>query len=85
MIYVKSFLAGLAALIMLAALIVGVLFFAPPVMAMLTPSSSQGGAGWTVGAFACPMRPVLIGALVTFAVAFYWTYKRLSRASDPGS
>jgi hypothetical protein len=83
MIYVRSFLAGLAALIILAALIVAVFFLAPPVMEMPTPSS-QGDAGWYFGAFAFPTWPVPIGALVIFAAVSYWTYKRLSRASDPG-
>jgi hypothetical protein len=72
MIYLKSFLAGLAALIILAALVIGVLIFGPLVM-------ERSGAGWAVGAFAFPTLPVLAVALLTFAAVSYWTFKRLSK------
>jgi hypothetical protein len=79
-IYVKSLLAGLAALIVIAALIIGMFFFAPIVMERLTPP----GVG--VEYFVSPyfsMWPVLIGALFIFAVLSYLAFKRASRA--PGT
>lgn len=49
MIYVKSLLAGLAALIVFVALIAGVFFFAPVVMIRLAPPA-DGGGGWILAA-----------------------------------
>jgi hypothetical protein len=78
-IYVKSLLAGLAALIIVAALIIGVLFFAPIVMERLTP---PGGGVYFVGPY-FSMWPVLVGALFIFAVVSYWAFKRASRTPGP--
>jgi hypothetical protein len=77
MIYVKSFLAGLAALIALSTLIVVAAFLAPVVMERLP---LQAGIGiiffpkWTV------VAGVALIALVSVAVAC-WTFKRAQRGS----
>ena len=81
MIYVKSLLAGLAALIIIAALIIGGLFFAPIVMERLAPPA--GAVSYVVSTPYVSMWPVLIGALLIFAVVSYWAFKRASRTAGP--
>ena len=63
MIYVKGFLAGLAALILVALLGIGVMF------ARVEMSSREGvivGPGW----------PLLAISLLAFAAGFCWQYRR---------
>jgi hypothetical protein len=64
MIYLKSFLAGLAALILAALLAVGVLF--------RVEMSSGAGIGVVEG----PGWPVLAVSLLAFAVGFFRQYRR---------
>jgi hypothetical protein len=78
-IYVKSLLAGLAALIITAALIIGLLFFTPIVMERLAPSA--GGVSYVVNTPYVSIWPVLLGALFIFAAVSYWAFKRASRAT----
>ncbi len=65
MIFVKSFLTGLAALIVVALL--GILFLSVQV------EMSSGGA---VGAVAGPGWPILAVSFPAFAVGFIWRYRR---------
>jgi len=83
MIYLKSLLAGLAALIVIAALIICVFLFAPFVMERLTPPA-EGGSGWN---FAGPFSigTVATGAFFVFAVVSWWAFKRASKATGPKS
>jgi len=60
MILVKSLLAGVAALIVYVLLVTFVAW-------LLTPNE---GIGWI------PILPILIGAALFFAAAFYWTFRR---------
>jgi type VI protein secretion system component VasF len=77
MIYVKSFLAAVAALI------IYVVACGAIVMKLLTPKplsfpadgvSYVSNGPWTP----IPMWPVLIGALLVAAAAYYWTFKKIS-------
>jgi hypothetical protein len=68
MIYLKSFLAGLAALILVALLAIGILF------ARMEMSSDEG-----IGVVSGPGWPVLAVSLLAFAVGFFWQYRRTRR------
>jgi hypothetical protein len=69
MIYLKSFLTGLAALI--ATVLIAVVIFGVKLW-----MSSDGGMG--VGAIAGPGWPVLVVSVLAFAAGFFWQYLRLS-------
>jgi hypothetical protein len=82
MIYVKSLLAGLAALILIAALIVGALYLAPFVIERL-PSSGQGGVGFDVyenGPWVS-IWVLAIAPLCVFVGVSYWAFRRASKAA----
>ena len=86
MIYVKSLLAGLAALILTAMLIVGSLYLASFVIERI-PSSGQGGVGFDVyenGPWVS-IWVLAIAALCIFAAVSYWAFKRASRGASPKS
>ena len=78
MVLAKSLLAGAAAL-MVYMLIGGVI-----VLKLLTPLKmpvlSADGSNFVENSnsISIPMLPVLIGALLVFSGAFYWTFKRCS-------
>ena len=72
MIYVKSILAGLAAMIVMVALIVGV---APLVVPPITVSP-RGAIGWNF--VRLPIRPMMAGALLISVAISYWVFKRAS-------
>jgi hypothetical protein len=74
MIYVKSFLAGLAAVIV-AALIVGAVFFGFPLLKLLLHRDEGGIGVIEVGPFV-HLWPFPIGASIIFAGAFYWAFRR---------
>jgi hypothetical protein len=74
MIYVKSFLVGVAALIV-TALIVGAFFLAAPVMALMK-HQAEGGVDFYVNRPFIPAWAILIVAAIIFATAFYWSFKR---------
>jgi hypothetical protein len=77
MIYIKSFLAGLAALIVLCAGIIGAAFLAPVVMERLPLPAGIGVVvfpKWTV------VTGLALIVLVSTAVS-WWTFKRAQRAS----
>lgn len=80
MIYLKSLLAGLAAVILVAALIIGGAFVAPLVMERLQPPNEDAIGAW---AFAFPALPVAIGAFIVFVAVSYWAFRRASRAQEP--
>jgi len=86
MIYLKSLLAGLAALIVTAALIICVFLFAPFAMERLT-HPAEGGAGWNfVGPFSIgTVATGAFGAFIVFAAVSWWAYKRASKATSPKS
>jgi hypothetical protein len=65
MIYVKSLLAGLAALILVALPGIGILF-------ATVEMSSGGGIGVIVG----PGWPLVAISLLAFAAGFFWQYRR---------
>jgi hypothetical protein len=66
MIYVRSLLAGLAALILAALLYIGVL------LARMTMLSSREGVGVIVG----PGWPLVAISLLAFAAGFFWKYRQ---------
>ena len=78
MIYVKSFLAGVAAL-MLTALIVVAVFFGAPIMALLRElltHRDEGGVGFYVAGPWLHLWTILIVAPLIFVAAFYWAFRR---------
>jgi hypothetical protein len=76
MIYVKSLLAGLGALIAYCFLFVmaGVRLLLPK------PSDLPEGVGYISNSPWVPLWPVVVIALFVFAAAYFWTSRRLSRA-----
>jgi hypothetical protein len=72
MIYVKSLLTGLGALIAATFLAVVVRV----VVLILKVRMSSGGG---IGAIAGPGWPVLVVSLLAFVAGFFWQYLRLSR------
>jgi hypothetical protein len=70
MIYVKSFLTGLGALIVVALLAVVIL--------VVKVWMSSAGGFFGVGAIAGPGWPVLTVSVLVFAAGFVWQYRRLS-------
>jgi H+/Cl- antiporter ClcA len=84
MIYVKSFLAGVAALI-IAALITVAAFFAAPIMELLAELLAHRDVGivsFYVNSPFLHIWTLLVGALLIFAAGFYWAFKR-SKAREP--
>ncbi|HWE49806.1 MAG TPA: hypothetical protein VG273_08460 [Bryobacteraceae bacterium] len=75
MIYVKSLLAGLVALVVIAALIIGV---APLIIEILRPSIDV--PGWNF--VHIPILPMMIGAVLVSAAISYAVFKRASKAGD---
>ncbi|MGP0072471.1 MAG: hypothetical protein ACLPWF_11135 [Bryobacteraceae bacterium] len=74
MIYVKSFLIGVAALIVVA-LVIGAFFLAAPIIGLMS-HQAEGGVGiYVLGPF-IPAWAILTSAAVIFATAFYWSFKR---------
>jgi hypothetical protein len=80
MIYVKSFLAGVAALIAYVLLFV---FIVTIFMDRLVPgpASLLDNVGYVSNSPWIPAWLIATGALLVFAAASYWTFKRLSRAA----
>jgi len=72
-IYVKSFLAGAAALIVYVLLFVTVL----TKLILPTPPSLPEGVGYVSNSPWIPAWLILLGALVAVAAAFYWTFRKL--------
>lgn len=75
MIYIKSFLAGIAAFIMLSAFLVGAAYLAPLVMERLP----HRGGGVFVASF--PIWPIMTGLLLISAIVSYRTFQKSRRAS----
>ena len=82
MTYLKSALAGLAALVITSALVIGIAFGAPLTTGPANPPTGNGGAGWY---FVGPWVPLwfmagvpLLISIVVCMVAF----RRLSRANE---
>jgi hypothetical protein len=73
MIYIRSILAGVAALI-IAALITGLIVFGGPLMKTLTSPAGSGGIGFFVVGFH-PLHVLGISLLI-FAAGFFWQYRR---------
>ena len=80
MIYVKSLLAGVAALIAFA-LIVGAFFMAGPIVYLMR-HQAEGGVGVYENSPFVPLWLILIGAALIFAAAFCWAFRR-SKARQP--
>jgi hypothetical protein len=76
MIFVKSTLAGVAALIM-AALTIYALAVGVPLILELIPSREGGIGSYIVGPF--PMWPLVVVALLIFSGGFYWSFRRATR------
>ncbi len=84
MIYIKSFLAGLGALIVVVATIIGLAIAAPFVVEKMR-SPSGGGVGWVMeGPFVSIWLLLAVAALLAAAISF-WTFKRLSKTSGDRS
>jgi hypothetical protein len=77
MIYVKSFLAGVAALILAAIFIMAALFLTGPILELL-PHRDEGGVAFDVYGVGPWLNiwVILVGALLIFAIGFYWAFRR---------
>jgi hypothetical protein len=76
MIFVKSTLAGVAAVIIAALVIYGLAVGVPRIMELIP--SREGGIGvYSVGPF--PMWPLGVAALLIFSGGFYWSFRRATR------
>jgi hypothetical protein len=78
MIYLKSFLAGLGALIAYCFLFVtvGVRLLVPKL-----PNLPEG-VGWVASSPWVPLWLILLIALLVFAAVYFWTFQKLSNASQ---
>ena len=76
MIFVKSLLAGVAALV-LYLLLAGAIVWRLLAPLKLPPIRADAG-GFTWGGPWIPIWPIPIGAVLVFAAAFYWIFKRRS-------
>ncbi len=78
MIYVKSLLAGVGALTAYYILFVtvGIRLLLP------TPPDLPEGVGYVSASPWVPLWLILVIALVVFAAAYYWTFRKLSKASQ---
>jgi hypothetical protein len=74
MIYVKSIAAGLVALIVISALIIG---GAPLVIGTMHPATGGAGIGWSF--VDIPVLPLMTGVLLISAAISYSVFRRLSR------
>jgi hypothetical protein len=74
MVFSKSLLAGLAAVVT-AALVVCVLLLSGPLILRFLPHKEDIGL-YAVG---FPIWPLSIGALLAFCVGFYWAFRRAER------
>jgi hypothetical protein len=76
MIFVKSTLAGVAAVIIAALVIYGLAVAVPRILELIP--SREGGLGfYSVGPF--PMWPLGVVALLIFSGGFYWGFRRATR------
>jgi hypothetical protein len=75
MLYVKSFLAGVAALI------IYMLLFATLGAKLLlpTPPSLPDGGGYISNSPWIPLWAILLGALLVAVAASFWTYRQISK------
>ena len=78
MIYIKSFLGGIAALIMAAFIVYALAFGVPRVMELLL--TGEGGVGaYDVAGPWIPLWSLALAVLPVFAAGFYWTFRRVRR------
>ena len=76
MIFVKSTLAGVAAVIIASLVIYGLAAGVPRILELIP--SREGGIGfYSVGPF--PMWPLGVVALLIFSGGFYWSFRRATR------
>jgi hypothetical protein len=75
-IYLKSVLAGLAAVVLAAVILVSGFFFAPVVLHWFD-SSESGGIGANIIGFS--FRPLIAAAAVIFITAAAWMFKKASK------
>jgi hypothetical protein len=76
MIFVKSTLAGVAAVITAALVIYGLAVGVPRILELI-PSREGGIGGYSFGPF--PMWPLGVVALLIFSGGFYWSFRRATR------
>jgi hypothetical protein len=78
MIYLKSFLAGVGALIAYCFLFVtiGVRLLVPK------PPDLPEGVGWVASSPWVPLWLILLIGLLIFAAVYFWTFQKLSKASE---
>lgn len=82
MIYAKSLLAGLAALAATAALIVGVAFIAPLLIARSALQGNGGATGFVVVSPWVPLWLILAVPLLVFTAVYFLTFRKLSRSNQ---
>ena len=92
MVYVKSVLAGIAASIVFVSLYVIVVLrllvpIAPPPPPVSFSIDGVNGGGYfsSDSMVAISAWPLLLGGVLIFAAASYWTFRRISRSAQPSS
>jgi hypothetical protein len=82
MIYAKSVLAGLGALIVTAALVVGVVFLVPVMLERSTLPAGNSATSFAVNGPWVPLWLIVAVPLLVFAAVYFFAFRRLSRASQ---
>jgi hypothetical protein len=77
MMYLKCFLGGVAAVVLVALIVYALALGVPRVMELL-PSGEGGMSVYEIGPW-IPLWSVAVIALSVFAAGFYWTFRRVRR------
>ncbi len=80
MIYVKSILAGLLALILVPVCLLVIVVVGMVIYTLAHPTSGKGSVGWDPIGLWVHMNPMLWSIpLLIFFIGFIWEYRRLAR------
>jgi hypothetical protein len=76
MIYVKSVLAGLIALIVVPIFLIGLLIVGMLIYTFVHPTQGEGSVGWDPISLKSPITVVVVAILI-FCAGFFWEFHRL--------
>jgi len=79
LIYVKSVLVGLLALIAIPILLIGILIFGLVTYTLIHPTRGEGSTGWDLVSLARSNPIVWFVPVLIFLSGFLWEYRRLSK------
>jgi len=78
MVYAKSFLVGVAALVLAVTIVLALAYGALAIHVEISARSGDGGVGAVEGSW-IPLWPLAAVALSIFAAGFYWNFRRARR------